>query len=133
MKFLVDACVDTPGLRALLSGRGHDVRYAAEIGPRTPDDLLLAQAAQQERALITADKDFGVLVFVHRMPHAGVVRLTDMSDAQRIVAMREVLDNYSTALSQRAMLVVSLKRVRVSHAEPDGGGGNQVSRPRRER
>ena len=62
----------------MLIKQGHDVVTAAEIGPGTPDDVLLAQAAQEQRVLITADKDFGELVFVHRMPHAGIVRLTDM-------------------------------------------------------
>lgn len=124
MKFLLDACVDSRDLRALLTGRGHDVASAAEVGPSTPDDLLLARAAQEQRVLITADKDFGLLVFVHRMPHAGIVRLTDMSDAQRIVAMREVLDDRSEALGQHSILVVSPKRVRVSRSEPEGGTGD---------
>ena len=120
MKFLIDACSDSRGLRALLTERGHDVASAAEMGPCTSDDLLLARAAQEQRVLITADKDFGVLVIVHRMPHAGIVRLTDMSDEQRIAAMREVLDDHATALAQNALLVVSTKRVRVSRTEPEG-------------
>ena len=124
MKFLIDACVDSRGLRALLIGRGHDVAFAAEIGPSTPDDLLFARAAQEQRILITADKDFGALVFVHRRPHAGIVRLTAMSEGQRIVAMREVLDYYSVALGQNRILVVSPKRVRVSRAEPEGSTGD---------
>ena len=124
MKFLLDACVDSRGLRALLIGRGHDVVSAAEVGPGTADDLLLALAAQEQRVMITADKDFGVLVFVHRMPHAGIVRLTDMSDPQRIAAMREVLDDHSVALGRHTLLVVSPKRVRVGRAEPEGGTGD---------
>ena len=65
-----------------------------------------------------------MLVFVHRRPHAGIVRLTDMSDAQRITAMREVLDDHSVALGQRTILVVSPKRVRVSRAVPEGSTGD---------
>lgn len=120
MKFLLDACVDSRGLRALLIGRRHDVASAARVGPNTPDDLLLALAAQERRVLITSDKDFGVLVFVHRIPHAGIVRLTDMSDPGRIAAMQEVLDDHSAALGQHAILVVSPKRIRVSFADPEG-------------
>ena len=124
MKFLLDACIDSRVLRALLIGRGHDVASAAEVGADTPDDLLLARAAQEQRVLITADKDFGVLVFVHRMPHAGIVRLTDMSDGDRVVAMREVLDDHSVALSQHTILVVSPQRIRVSRAEPEDGASD---------
>ncbi len=119
MKFLLDACVDSRGLRALLIGRGHDVASAAEVGPSTPDDLLLARAAQEQRVLITADKDFGVLVFVQRRPHSGIVRLTDMSDAQRITAMRELFEFHSDALRQNKILVVSPEKVRVARTEPE--------------
>ena len=70
--------------------------------------------------LITADKDFGELVFVYRMPHAGIVRLTDMSGQQRLDAIRELLGHHSDALGQSKILVVSPNQVRVGRTEPEG-------------
>lgn len=104
----------------MLIKQGHDVVTAAEIGPGTPDDVLLARAAQEQRVLITEDKDFGELVFVHRMPHAGIVRLTDMSGQQRLEAMRELLKHHSGALGQGQILVVTPNQVRVGRTEPEG-------------
>ena len=70
--------------------------------------------------LITEDKDFGELVFVYRMPHAGIVRLTDMSGQQRLEAIRELLEHHSGALGQGQILVVTPNRVRVGRTEPEG-------------
>ena len=120
MKFIIDASADSSDLRAMLIKQGHDVVTAAEIGPGTPDDVLLARAAREQRVLITEDKDFGELVFVYRMPHAGIVRLTDMSSQQRLEAVRELLEHHSSALGQSKILVVSPNQVRVGRTEPEG-------------
>ena len=119
MKFLIDASADSRDLCAMLMKQGHDVLTATEIGPGTPDDVLLARAAREQRVLITEDKDFGELVFVYRMPHAGIVRLTDMSSQQRLEAVRELLEHRSDALSQNKILVVSPDQVRVGRTEPE--------------
>lgn len=119
MKFLIDASADSSDLRAMLIEQGHDVVTAAEMGPGTPDDVLLARAAQEQRVLLTGDKDFGELVFVYRMPHAGIVRLTDMSGRQRLEAVRELLEHHSGALDQGKIVVVSPNQVRVSRTEPE--------------
>ncbi len=58
--------------------RGHDVSSAVDVAPRASDDELLAMALAQQRVLITEDKDFGELVFVRRLPHPCVIRLTEM-------------------------------------------------------
>ena len=120
MKFLIDASADSRDLRALLIEQGHDVVTAAEIGAGTPDDVLLARAAHEQRVLITKDKDFGELVFIYRMPHAGIVRLTDMSSQQGLEAVSELLDHHSDALGQSKIPVVSPNQVRVGRTEPEG-------------
>ncbi|WP_407079617.1 DUF5615 family PIN-like protein [Candidatus Hakubella thermalkaliphila] len=39
---------------------------------------MLEQAAKERRILVTADKDFGDLVFVFRKPHPTIVRLVEI-------------------------------------------------------
>jgi len=56
-------------LRILLADLGHDVRPVFDVDPRASDEAILALALQDERVLVTEDKDFGELVFVHRLPH----------------------------------------------------------------
>ena len=40
--------------------------------------LILAQAHQQLRVLITLDKDFGELAIVRELPHSGIMRLVNI-------------------------------------------------------
>ena len=47
----------------LLRTDGHAVRYIAEIEPGISDDIVLDMAYQETDLLLTADKDFGELVF----------------------------------------------------------------------
>ena len=76
MKFLLDECVTSRSLEAFLEEAGHDVLRAAAIDPRASDEHLLALAFHHGRVLVTADKDFGELVFVRNMLHAPVVSRT---------------------------------------------------------
>ena len=56
--------------RAIVSLRaaGHDVRWASETNRSAPDPNLLELATQEERTLITHDKDFGELVYREHLP-----------------------------------------------------------------
>lgn len=73
MRFAIDACVPmylAEALRAL----GADVISAAGR-PAMPDDEVLSGAVARDRVLITADKDFGDLVFRDGQAALGVVLL----------------------------------------------------------
>ena len=67
MKILADENM-LAGAVAYLRAAGHDVRWARETDRSAPDPNLLELATQEERTLITYDKDFGELVFRERMP-----------------------------------------------------------------
>jgi len=47
----------------------------AESAPGTPDDKVLANADAAGVLLLTADKDFGELVYRRQMAHCGVMLL----------------------------------------------------------
>ena len=57
-------------------------------GLRTFEELLTL-ALEEQRILVTEDKDFGELVFVRRLPHPCVIRLVDMPVAEKVAAMLE--------------------------------------------
>ena len=98
--------------------RGHDVVEARELGPDPGDQALLARASEDGRILITMDTDFGELVHLHDLAHAGLVRLPDIPAAQRIALMAEVLDRHRAALEQRAIVTIRGRRLRVSYRPP---------------
>ena len=85
MKILADEGVDYPVINALRN-LGHDVQSIAEESPGLSDEIILRKAAGNHFLLLTADKDFGELVYRHRLPHAGVMllRLEGASESEKI-------------------------------------------------
>ncbi|PAW82725.1 MAG: hypothetical protein B9S33_14805 [Pedosphaera sp. Tous-C6FEB] len=84
MNLLADEGVDAP-IVARLRQDGHAVVYVAELDPGIPDDIVLSHANENRALLLTADKDFGELVYRLRRVHGGVVlvRLTGLSLAAK--------------------------------------------------
>ena len=62
MNLLADEGVDRQ-IVALLRQAGHDVLYIAELEPGIADQTVFDKANRLNALLITADKDFGELVF----------------------------------------------------------------------
>jgi predicted nuclease of predicted toxin-antitoxin system len=75
-----------------LRGEGHDVLYAAEAKPGAADARWLARAEKEQRTIITADKDFGELVFRDGLNSHGIVllRLADLTVSEALVRLRAV-------------------------------------------
>ncbi|MCY3570325.1 MAG: DUF5615 family PIN-like protein [Chloroflexi bacterium] len=113
MKFLLDVCAASRSLQFMLLSEGHDVLSAIDVGPTATDTELLDLARVQERVLITEDKDFGELVFVRRQPHVGIIRFTNLTVDEKVVAMRELLEQHSAALGERCIVVVTRNRIRI--------------------
>ena len=113
MRFLIDRCA---GRRVAnwLRDNGHDALEAQTIGPDPGDRALLELAESDNRVLITIDKDFGELIYLHGVRHAGLIRLPDVRAPQRIEIVAGVIDLYSPELEERAMITVQGRHVRVS-------------------
>ena len=115
MRFLADESCDFAVVRALRNA-GHDVLAVSEISPRADDAQILNLATQQERILITEDKDFGQLVFAHGKNTRGVIFLRYPSSARLKIA-KEVV----TLVKQRGeklpgrFVVIQPGRIRISH------------------
>ncbi len=62
MNILVDESVGQQ-IVARLRDDGHDVLYIAEMAPGVDDEEVLGAANEHDALLLTADKDFGELVF----------------------------------------------------------------------
>jgi len=58
LRFLADESCDHAVVRALRTD-GHDVLAVSEIAQRSVDRRLIEQAWEEERILLTEDKDFG--------------------------------------------------------------------------
>lgn len=80
MNFLADENVDRQIVDRLRQ-EGHHVSYVAEMDPGISDPVVLDLGNQQGLILVTADKDFGELLFRQGRLTAGVVliRLAGLS------------------------------------------------------
>ena len=62
MRIIADESVDARIVDRLRRA-GHDILSIAESAPGTPDDLVLTKSDAAGVLLMTADKDFGELVY----------------------------------------------------------------------
>lgn len=74
MNLLADEGVDRQ-IVVRLRLEGHAVLYVAEFEPGISDDAVFDKANQNRALLITADKDFGEMVFRQGSVRSGVVLL----------------------------------------------------------
>ena len=127
MKFLVDACAGKR-LADWLADQGHDVLFVDELGADPGDRALLELAVAEGRVVVTIDTDFGELVFLHGLTHAGLVRLPDVPMMERVALMKEVLRRSGDALSRRAVVTASRQRIRTT-MQPGAPGAATLSEP----
>ena len=112
MNLLADECCDAPLVQALRND-GHDVLFALESMPGAPDTRLLQQAHREQRVLLTADKDFGELVYRLRYPVYGLVllRFTSVNPSGMIERTRWLMDRHSSQLPG-AFVVLDAEKAR---------------------
>ena len=102
-----------------LRSASHDALWIRDQHRSMPDAQVLALASQEQRILITGDKDFGDLVFVerHSAPH-GVI-LVRAADAEPTDLVRLVVDALAQEIEWSGFFVLGGGRVRRSMIELD--------------
>ncbi|MFH0765630.1 MAG: DUF5615 family PIN-like protein [Calditrichota bacterium] len=74
MNLLADENIDQPIVDELRK-EGHDVVYVLEMAPGISDDEVIALTQDEQRLLLTSDKDFGEMIFRQKKVCAGVILL----------------------------------------------------------
>ena len=82
---------------------GHNVLYVAELHPGIADSGVLSFARAEQSLLLTADKDFGELVYRDSKSHFGVLllRLADGEIEENARATSEALAAHSGEMYHR--------------------------------
>jgi predicted nuclease of predicted toxin-antitoxin system len=122
MRFLTDQDVYATTVR-FLSGLGHDVVTAAQLGLAQAEDAELLRVAQEQgRIFVTRDRDFGGLVFV-QSGGAGVIylRMTPQTQDAVHAELERVLTLYSEQDLQASFVVIEPGRHRIR--KPPAGQG----------
>jgi predicted nuclease of predicted toxin-antitoxin system len=114
VNFLADESIDRQIVDRLRQD-GHAVRYVAEMEPGISDDIVLDLAHQEADVLLTADKDFGELVFRQGRLTSGIllVRLAGLSPARKAEILAAAISQHGTELPGAfAVLAASSLRIR---------------------
>lgn len=112
LKFIADEGVEKEIVLALR--KHYDVLYVAETMKSAADDVILQKADEEQRILITLDKDFGELVFRLGRIHSGVIlcRLQSLSIKEAVALVEETVARNGAAL-RAAFTVIQPKNLRI--------------------
>jgi predicted nuclease of predicted toxin-antitoxin system len=99
VKYLADECCDASVVRGLAFD-DHDLVWVAETSPGADDETVLRYAFEQDRILLTEDKDFGELVVRLGLDAHGIllVLMDSSNGAKKLARIREVLKIRGSAM-----------------------------------
>ena len=117
MNILADESIDGPIVYRLRQD-GHLVHYVAEMEPGISDDAVLDLANHEPALLLTADRDFGELVYRQGRTTSGIVlvRLAGLSPTCKANLVSTALDQHWREL-QYSFTVISPGAVRVRRSK----------------
>lgn len=118
MKFFADENIDKPIVDRLRDD-GHVVLYVLEMEPSISDDEVMQKANQETAVLLTADKDFGELIFRQGRLVEGVVliRLPGLSPQHKAEVVAEAIREHVDELA-RNFVVISPGALRIRKQHP---------------
>lgn len=93
MRFLANENVPPRTVRRLRSA-GHDISAIAEESPGITDTAVIQQAIREDRIILTFDRDYGELIFVHDVsspPGLVYIRRSPASSAETAEIVLRVL------------------------------------------
>jgi predicted nuclease of predicted toxin-antitoxin system len=112
LRFIADEGVEKDIVLALR--KKYNVLYVAESMQSSADDQILRKAGEENRILITLDKDFGELVYRLNQVHAGVIlcRVQSLPIGEAVMLVTETVEKYGSDL-RGAFTVIQPKNIRI--------------------
>lgn len=109
MKFLIDENLSKK-LARFLNQLGYPTLRVKIINPGIDDYQVLELALSEDLILITADRDFGELVFKEKLSHSGLIflRLEDETPDNTIRAVQKLIPQFDEIKNR--FVVVSEKK-----------------------
>lgn len=106
VKLLADECCDALLVQGL-RGAGFDVFYVKESARGADDETVLRLGVDQERVLLTEDKDFGELVVRLNLPAHGVIllRIDPANSTRKLDRLLDVLHDQRHSLPSYFVVV----------------------------
>jgi predicted nuclease of predicted toxin-antitoxin system len=100
LKVVADESVDRQIVERLRLD-GHDVLFIAELDPGIDDETVLDHSRRANAVLLTADKDFGELVFRQHLVHSGalLIRLAGLKPDLKAELVATTFKQHANELS----------------------------------
>jgi len=113
MIFVADESIDQP-IVTLLREKGHTVIAVVEMKPGISDETVLDLANQEGCILLTADKDFGELIFRDHRYTFGIIliRLSGLTAKAKAEVVATTIKEHIDQMAQ-TFTVVSSNNVRI--------------------
>jgi predicted nuclease of predicted toxin-antitoxin system len=113
VKFVADESVDKPIVDALRTD-DHEVYYILEENRGIPDDEVLKIANNKNSILLTADKDFGDIVYRQKRNHHGIIlfRLAGLNIEKKIQTIISALNQHHNEIENH-FSVISKTHIRI--------------------
>jgi len=87
--------------------------------PEDPgDETILSRAYEEQRVLVTLDKDFGALAVIRMSPHHGVLRLVDFRAGQQGAVCLRFLRKHASELAAGAIITAEPGILRIRQRQP---------------
>lgn len=101
----------------LSSEQGHDVYSVSLSSPGWKDKQVLAKANEEQRIVITNDRDFGELIYKFQQTHQGIIfmRLSNETVANKIAVLQRLLATYASLINHETYITVTEDSVRIKH------------------
>lgn len=110
IKFLADVNIEKRIVDYLLEN-DYDVKWIPDYDCAMLDEELLSMTKEEERILITNDKDFGEQIFLQKRQSAGIIlfRLKEQETRKKINIMNKLLVNYQDKLLNHFVVITEQK------------------------
>ena len=113
MNILADESIDRQ-IVDILRLDGHPVLYVSELDPGISDDDVLALANQNSAILLTADRDFGEMIFRQALMSKGIIliRLAGLSPETKAEIVASGIKEHISEV-EHAFSVISAGMIRI--------------------